>query len=336
MRVAGDWSSTSSIVRGPIRAQPKAILISATTPLNVLLVGALSQTGQLVARSLAREAGSVTALCDPLMCARISDDTGVSLANANVRPFQGSMSNVDAVIIATDDPPPLADLEYLLQKCGSVPHTVLLSRIGASKGAFGIGKWKDVEAAVTSASTTATIIRCGEPLIGGPFYALNPDLLAKGNAELADQWKGCDIKMGDGTLKQGGFGTSRYTAANAIKSVLRRPASNAAYSVVSLDSSEGKHEVATAAVWDVKFEQASGDQRTGAAGGSTAVVTLDVQDEGLAQFTQPQEVAAPNPLVAPLAASGPYWATILLFIYGTYLTTTPGYIEATGIKYWGS
>ena len=42
---------------------------------------------------------------------------------------------------------------------------------------------------------------------------------------------------------------------------------------------------------------------------------LDLSDERLVTFTQPQAVEAPNPLVAPLAASGPYYFTAALFVY---------------------
>lgn len=322
---------------------PAVRMSSTKSSLNVLVIGALSQTGQLVARSLASNGFDVTAFCEPLMIARLEDDSG-SLIDTKVRPFQGGrVANIDAVVIATDDAPPPEDLEYLLQQTRSVPHTVLLSRIGASKGAFGVGKWKEVEekAASSASGTTTTIIRCGEPLIGGPYYALNPDLIAKGNAEVADQWRGCRVEQGDGSLKQGGFGTSRLTAANAIECVLRRgcKASGgvASYSVVSLETSDGRNEeVVTAQAWDAKFTQASGGDAGGtAAGGSSAVVALDIDDERLQSFTQPQEMAAANPLAGPLAASGPYWATLLLFIYGAYLTTTPEYIQATGNNYWG-
>ena len=65
-----------------------------------------------------------------------------------------------------------------------------------------------------------------------------------------------------------------------------------------------------------------------------ASLSLDVTDERLAAFTQPRQADAPNPLVAPLAASGPYYGTALLFLYGAYLTTTPEYIANTGINYW--
>ena len=148
-------------------------LMSASN-LNVLVVGALSQTGQLVARSLASDGCGVTALCDSLMIGRLADDTG-SLIDTDVRPFQGGrVADVDAVIIAADEAPPAEAVEYLLQQTSGVPHTVLLSRIGGSKGAFGVGKWKDVEEKASSApGTTTTIIRCGEPLIGGP-YSLFP------------------------------------------------------------------------------------------------------------------------------------------------------------------
>ena len=69
--------------------------------------------------------------------------------------------------------------------------------------------------------------------------------------------------------------------------------------------------------------------------GPAATVRLNVGDERLAALTQPQQVASPNPLAGPLAASGPYWGTLLLFVWGFYLTTTPSYIESTGVNLWG-
>ena len=120
-------------------------------PLRVLVVGALTRTGQQVVRSLAarRDDFSVTALCGREMGALIADDTG-ALADAGmgVRFLEdGDTATADAVVIATDDPPPEASLQCLLESCSrqGVAQTVLLSRIGASKGALGLGRWKDAE-----------------------------------------------------------------------------------------------------------------------------------------------------------------------------------------------
>ena len=56
-------------------------------------------------------------------------------------------------------------------------------------------------------------------------------------------WRAAAVAPGDGELKQGGFGCSRATAANAIAGVLSRgpAAATDAYCVVSLDTttSEG-------------------------------------------------------------------------------------------------
>ena len=46
--------------------------------------------------------------------------------------------------------------------------------------------------------TALTIVRCAEPLIGGPYYALDPDLNAVSSAKFADLWLGCDVAAGDG------------------------------------------------------------------------------------------------------------------------------------------
>ena len=314
------------------------------SPLRVLVVGALSRTGQHLARTLAaRDDFCVTALCGRAMGELIADDNGSILdAGLGIRFLDGGSVVADAVVIATDDPPPKESLEYLLQCCSrqGVSQTVLLSRIGASKDGFGLRRWKDAEGCASALPTEAglTIVRCAQPLIGGPYYALDPDLLAKSNAAVADQWKAAEVAAGDGSLAQGGFGCSRATAANAIAGVLRRGPSGGgadSYCVTSLDSSDGAREAWTDAAWDAAFGRAGG-----AAGGETpatageASLSLDVTDERLAAFTQPRQADAPNPLVAPLAASGPYYGTALLFLYGAYLTTTPEYIANTGINYW--
>ena len=89
-----------------------------------------------------------------------------------------------------------------------------------------------------------TVVRVGEPLIGGPYYALNPDLEQTSNAAFADLFTACDVGRGDGAgLSQRGFGCPRATAANAIAGVLRRgpeeadPAEGmASYTVVGLET----------------------------------------------------------------------------------------------------
>ena len=94
----------------------------------------------------------------------------------------------------------------------------MLSRLGASTGSFGVAKWKDVEARASDvADMSLTIVRCGAPLIGGPFYALDPDLVAK------SKWKnGKGKKFGNsrgkgkwGNGKSGNkWGNSRRTWGN--------------------------------------------------------------------------------------------------------------------------
>ena len=104
--------------------------------------------------------------------------------------------NADAVVIATDDPPPEASLQCLLESCSrqGVAQTVLLSRIGASKGALGLGRWKDAEECALAQSTAGlTILRCAQPLIGGPYYALDPDSIGRGNAQLADMCLAAEV-----------------------------------------------------------------------------------------------------------------------------------------------
>ena len=183
--------------------QPNTVCMRAS-PLRVLVVGALSRTGQHLARTLAaRDDFCVTALCGRAMGELIADDNGSILdAGLGIRFLDGGSVVADAVVIATDDPPPKESLEYLLQCCSrqGVSQTVLLSRIGASKDGFGLRRWKDAEGCASALPTEAglTIVRCAQPLIGGPYYALDPDLLAKSNAAVADQWKAAEVAAGDG------------------------------------------------------------------------------------------------------------------------------------------
>ena len=38
-----------------------------------------------------------------------------------------------------------------------------------------------------------TILRCAQPLIGGPYYALDPDSIGRGNAQLADMCLAAEV-----------------------------------------------------------------------------------------------------------------------------------------------
>ena len=163
----------------------------------------------------------------------------------------------------------------------------------------------------------------------------SPDLIRKRNAELMDTWRGVKVAAGDGDggVTQGGFGTSRATAAGAVSSILRRgpEGRRAEYSVVCVDEPTAP----SLEAWDAAFTQAGARPAIDAARSAAASLVLGIDDERLAPLSRPQEAAPPNPLVGPLAATGPYWGTLLLFIYGFYITTTPDYIATTGVDLWG-
>ena len=89
------------------------------------------------------------------------------------------------------------------------------------------------------------------------------------------------------------------------------------YCVVSRDTTEGTgRDVWTGAQWDAAFGRVDSDAATGDAAASelaageaaVAALTFDLSDERLAAFTRPQPAEAANPLIAPLAASGPYYS----------------------------
>ena len=97
---------------------------------EAIAVGELPQKAPICARSLAaRQDFAVTALCNPLEGARITDDTG-PLSDSSVNFFDGA-TEVDALVVATDDPPPAEALRSLVTQCGDagLRHALLLSRL---------------------------------------------------------------------------------------------------------------------------------------------------------------------------------------------------------------
>lgn len=303
-------------------------------PMRVLLAGALSNTGQLVARSLTSDY-SVAAMCTPNKGAAISDDTG-PLAATKVSP-SGNNVLVDALVIATDDPPPAASLSRLLKQC-KCEHTVLLSRIGGSTGSGGLSAWKEAEeAAAECCPSSLTIVRLGEPLLGGPYHANDIDQIAWKKASVADQTLAATVAKGD-QLSQSGFGSSRVVAASAIASVLRRgPEKQASYSVVSQDG-----EATTSVQYDAMFSKAAGTTPTFEWSDESARVSFDLSDEELKPFTEPYVPPPLSPLEALKAAffgnpaaAGPNWAILIFFVGGMYQCTTPDYIARTGVDVFG-
>lgn len=345
-------------------------------PMRVLLAGVLSPTGQLVARSLSSSSDyKVTVLCSSSIGGAILDDSG-PLSETAISPagVGGGVTGVlvDALVIATDEPPPVSALERLFEACEDVQHTILLSRLGGSTGAAGVAAWKDLESAATECCPSLTIVRLGEPLLGGPFHATdidlirwktagtphrgstisaapngtNPNVRARAVTGVADTMLAAEVATGD-TLKQSGFGASRLVAASAIASVLRRgPEQQSSYSVAC--TSDGAP--TTAEQYDDLFTSAAGGATAAAvsadegvaAASEPARVTLDLGDALLEPFTKPYEPPPPSPLevlkanfFGNPAVAGPNWLTLVFLVGGLYQCTRPEYIAEKGIDVFG-
>ena len=313
-------------------------------PMRVLLAGALSPTGQLVARSLSTYPDfKVYAMCSPGIGGALRDDSG-PLTETKVLP-SGEDVLVDALVIATDDPPPVASLSKLLDDCSGVQHTVLLSRLGGSTGAKATSAWKALEEEAASCCPDLTIVRFGEPLLGGPYHATDVDLIRWKTAQVVDSMLTAQVAKGD-ALSQNGFGSSRIVAGSAIASILRRGSERgvASYSVTS--DSEGN--ATTDAQFDALFDQAGGqraapaEEDDAAAAAAPAGVRLNFSDERIKAFTEPIAPTPPSPLEAlqaaffgNAAAAGPNWLILIFLVGGLYQCTTPEYIQRTGIDVFG-
>ena len=309
--------------------------------MRVLLAGVLSPTGQLVARQLDSDY-RVYALCASDMHSLIKDDNG-PLAATNVLACGGAGMKsdvpVDALVIATDDAPPIASLKRLLSSCKAVDHTILLSRLGASTGRGGLDRWQEVEEIATACCPNLTICRLGEPLLGGPYYAREVDQIRWRTNRVADYQLAAQVATGD-TLSQSGFGSSRIVAASAIASALRRgPEGQCSYSVIS---SEG--EATPPETYDAFFAQAAGTVAgtSGSTGAQTAQVEIDLSDELLGAFTKPYTPPPPTPLellkasfFGNPAVAGPNWFILIFFVGGMYQCTLPDYIQKTGVDVFG-
>lgn len=315
-------------------------VVQAFFPLGkrVVVAGACSQTGQFVARYLA-DSFTVTALSRSVIGERVKDDTG-TLAQSKVRFADGDSVEADALVIALDDAPSAETMSTFMKSCSdaSVPHVVLLSRIGASKGGFGSkGEWKQAEEAAlqTFGEKGLTILRVGDPLIGGPFYAKEVDTMKWSAAKAVDGYRSLAVQTGD-DASQGGLGSPRDAAAKAISSVLRRgPEQKADFSVTSA-TTKADMEQTTQGQLDAMFDEAGG--KASSQGGSFSL-RVDLEDKTLRPFTMkslPKPPGLQDLLFAPPAVSGGYWGAILMFVYGGYLTTTPEYVAKTGINLWGN
>ena len=302
--------------------------------LAVLVAGVSSPTGQSVARSLAADGGfRVTGLCTAEMGSQLSDHSGalagrISFVDSSERV---TVDAVDALVIATDAPPPAESVEALLQCCSrqGVPHVVLLSRLGASRSRLRLGGWRAAEQAALALADEIdlTILRCG-PLLGGQYQSQSPDRdswVGRDEAELTDNFfTAASIHAGDlMSGAQAGYGTSRRVAAGAVGAALRRgpPQRDASFAVVGHASSEERPPTTTAAAWDTLFEQAAEEAgvrpRVLPAEPTTArQVSVDMSDARLAELISAERsVSAVQG--ASLALSGPYWGT--LFLVAIYL-----------------
>lgn len=302
---------------------------------RVVVAGACSQTGQSVARLLT-DGFRVTALCRPEIGQAIQDDNGPLTQTPVDFVAPGATVGADAVVIATDEPPPADAVSTLLKSCKEqgVGHAVLLSRLGASKGRIGLGDWKAAEEAATQAfgEEGLTIVRVGAPILGGPYYAKEVDTIKWSSAKSIDGYKKLTVEAGD-ELSQSGFGSNRGAAATALAGVLRRGPEEqlASYSVVG---DIGKPDT-TPADLDAMLDTVGGGKNS--ASGSSGSLNLDLEDpvlKPLVRFLPPKAPSILDLLFGPPAVSGQYWGTILIIAYGVYLTTTPDYIAKTGVDLW--
>lgn len=190
-----------------------------------------------------------------------------------------------------------------------------------------------------------TILRMGEPLLGGPYHAKDVDLIRWKTAGVADTMLTAKVATGD-TLSQSGFGSSRLVAASAVAGVLRRGADPQPSSFAVVSTSEG--EPTTAEQFDAMFEAAGGTSTVGSATDASATdsapaqVMFDLNDALLAPFTQPYQPPPLSPLEALKAnffgnpsVAGPNWFSLIFLLGGLYQCTRPEYIQEKGIDVFG-
>jgi hypothetical protein len=309
---------------------------------NVVMVGVCSKTGDFITRELSK-AYSVTAFCVEEMGEKVMDDNG-PLSTAPVK-FLGSDGVVaaDSVVVAFDDPPAVDAVKNLMTACkdAGVGHVVFLSRLGATKSSFG-NKWGPLEDAAIKAfgEEGLSILRVGGPLEGGPFYAREIDTIKWSSAQAIMGYKNYQVAAGD-ELSQGGVGSARGAAAAGVAALLRRgpEASLASFSLTS-GTVSADAPATTAAELDAMLTEAAGEvvPSSQSSSGVKAQLQVDFDDAKLLELTLPQAAAGPNIVDllfnSPPAVSGSYWGVIILFVYGTYVTTTEDYVAKTGIDYW--
>jgi hypothetical protein len=303
------------------------------------MVGVCSKTGDFITRELSK-AYSVTAFCVEEMGEKIMDDNG-PLSTAPVKFIDANgVVDADAVVVAFDDPPGVDAVTNLMTACkdAGVGHVVFLSRLGATKGSFG-NKWGPLEEAAIKAfgEEGLSILRVGSPLEGGPFYAREIDTIKWSSAQAIMGYKNYQVAAGD-ELSQGGVGSARGAAAAGVAALLRRgPEEGLASFSLTSDTVSADAPATTAAQLDAMLTEAAGEVVPSSAG-AKAQLQVDFDDAKLLELTLPQAAAGPNIVDllfnSPPAVSGSYWGVIILFVYGTYITTTEDYIAKTGIDFW--
>jgi len=320
---------------------------------DLVVGGVCSLSGQEISRRLGRSSrvGQVSCLLnDGDALSSLVDDDKRTLRADSVRPLllankaagtgPDATPHFDAAVIATDvAPSPEAVTCFLSDAivCGATT-AVMLSRMAPSAD---VAAWRSAEDAAIAAAqggiksgvlSSLTILRTAE-LTGGPYYALNPDLLTASNAKFITTYHrdfaitaSTDITE---TVRQEDVGMSRPIAATVLETVLvlRFPTD-----VPTVDSTDLVVSVLDMA--SVRSEALSGDyeERVFTALQKSAVTKERPRQEGacttpagdppfssvtaLAPLAMPQQPVFKNPLLAPLAVSGPYWFLVLLTILG--------------------
>jgi len=319
---------------------------------DVVVGGVCSLSGQEVSRCLGRsiQVGQVSCLLnDADALSSLVDDDKRTLWADSVRPLlltntaegnsQDSTPHFDAVVIATDVAPAPEAVKCFLSDailCGTTT-AVMLSRMAPSAD---VAAWRLAEDAAIAAAQggsksgvlrSLTILRTAE-LTGGPYYALNPDLLTASNAKFITTYHRdfaiTASKDSKETVRQEDVGMSRPIAATVLETVL---ALRCPTDVPTVDSTDLVVSVLDMA--SVRSEALSEDyeERVIAALQKSAVKKERQRQEGavqtpgdppfssvaaLAPLAMPQQQVFKNPLLAPLAVSGPYWFLVILTIIG--------------------
>uniref|UniRef100_A0A7S4WCK6 NAD(P)-binding domain-containing protein n=1 Tax=Ditylum brightwellii TaxID=49249 RepID=A0A7S4WCK6_9STRA len=354
------------IMHGRVKNKSNRILVQSSStnhaeqPFEILVGGVFSITGQEVSRRLGRSkilseiitggSSRVSALVeDSNLMALVTNDHKQTLANDKVSPQNVNKAallnavHVDALVISTDAPPPPEAVKRIMldaSYCGA-KTAIMLSR---SPPSGDLRQWRLAEdAAIESASSSLfrslIILRTAEP-IGGPYYALNLDLLqtaaAKAITSSHRDFGIAPAEKSDGNkIRQKDIGTSRPILAEVFENVLAsqvkehlqlQDLTNAEeglalsiLDVVSIEGNAPNFDTATERITDAMKKATITKMRLSSMEQSATVDSESPpfsDSETLSFLTSPQRQYSTNPFLAPPAVSGPYWFFVFLVVLG--------------------